>query len=130
MADPPDRLNSKSLTNGCHDETLWFGLDKAYCFMKIALSEVIETALESCLKRLKPTYSRGQFCPGAIPQTCQQDGPMPPVCAQGSTIATAIRRPARDQKPGRALKIRYAQTFYDLEACQGPSERHFDTILN
>ena len=85
MPDPKIEKFKKVLDRDPNDDTLWFGLGKAY--MGDENWEEAILALESCLK-VNPTYSAAilalaQSLHHHQPDTCRT------VCAQGITVATA-----------------------------------------
>ena len=86
MADPKIDKFKKVLQMDPNDETLWFGLGKAY--MGDENWEEAISALESCIK-VKPTYSAAIF---ALAQSLNRAGrpdQCRAVCAQGIDVATA-----------------------------------------
>ncbi len=86
MADPKIDKFKKVLQMDPNDETLWFGLGKAY--MGDENWEEAVAAFESCLK-VKPTYSAAIL---ALAQSLKHTGQTDrcrTVCAQGIDVATA-----------------------------------------
>ena len=81
-----DRQIQKSFTNGSNDETLWFGLGKAY--MGDENWEEAVSALENCLK-VKPTYSAAILALAQSLKHANQPDRCRTVCAQGIDVATA-----------------------------------------
>lgn len=85
MADPKIDKFRKVLQIDPNDETLWFGLGKAY--MGDENWEEAITAFDSCLK-VKPTYSAAIL---ALAQSLKHAGQQErcrTVCAQGIEVAT------------------------------------------
>lgn len=86
MANPKIEQFKKVLQLDPNDETLWFGLGKAY--MNDENWEEAISALERCLK-VKPTYSAAFF---ALAQSLQHLGQMEKcrgICDEGIAVATA-----------------------------------------
>ncbi len=86
MADPKIEKFKKVLQMDPNDETLWFGLGKAY--MGDENWEEAISALESCLK-VKPAYSAAVL---ALAQSLKHAGRTDQcrtVCVQGIDVATA-----------------------------------------
>lgn len=86
MADPKIDKFKKVLQMDPNDETLWFGLGKAY--MGDENWEEAVSALESCIK-VKPDYSAAIL---ALAQSLKHAGRTDrchTVCAQGIDVATA-----------------------------------------
>ncbi len=86
MADPKIEKFKKVLQMDPHDETLWFGLGKAY--MGDENWEEAVSALESCLK-VKPTYSAAILALAQSLKHAGQPDRCRTVCAQGIDVATA-----------------------------------------
>ena len=86
MADPKIDKFKKVLQMDPNDETLWFGLGKAY--MGDENWEEAVSALESCLK-VKPTYSAAILALAQSLKHAGQPEKCHTVCAQGIDVATA-----------------------------------------
>ena len=86
MADPKIDKFKKVLQMDPNDETLWFGLGKAY--MGDENWEEAVSALESCLK-VKPTYSAAILALAQSLKHANQPERCRTVCAQGIDVATA-----------------------------------------
>lgn len=86
MADPKIEKFKKVLQIDPNDETLWFGLGKAY--MGDENWEEAISALESCLK-VKPTYSAAVLALAQSLKRAGQPDQCRTVCAQGIDVATA-----------------------------------------
>lgn len=69
-----------------NDETVWFGLGKAY--MGDESWEEAITALEQCIK-VKPTYSAAFFALAQSLQKANRIAQCRETCAQGIEVATA-----------------------------------------
>ena len=85
MANPKIEQFKKVLQLDPNDETLWFGLGKAYMSDQ-NWAEAIP-ALEQCIK-VKPNYSAAYF---ALAQALQQQDQLEKchsICAEGITVAT------------------------------------------
>ncbi len=85
MPDPKIEKFKKVLKMDPNDETLWFGLGKAY--MGDENWEEAIPALESCIK-VKPTYSAAIFALAQSLKKNNQPDKCREVCAQGIEIAT------------------------------------------
>jgi len=88
MANPKIEQFKKVLQMDPKDETLWFGLGKAY--MSDENWEEAIPALEECIKA-KPQYSAAYF---ALAQSLQQKHEFEKcrsICAEGITVATRNR---------------------------------------
>jgi uncharacterized protein HemY len=85
MPDPKIEKFIKVLKMDPNDETLWFGLGKAYMADE-NWAEAIP-ALESCLK-VKPTYSAAIFALAQSLKNNNQPDKCREVCTQGIEIAT------------------------------------------
>ena len=86
MANPKIEQFKKVLQLDPQDETLWFGLSKAY--MGDENWEEAISALESCIK-VKPTYSAAFY---ALAQSLQAHGQADKcrtICDEGISVATA-----------------------------------------
>ena len=86
MANPKIEQFKKVLQMDPNDETLWFGLGKAY--MDEENWEEAIASLESCIK-VKPTYSAALY---ALAQSLQRAGHMEKcrgICDEGISVATA-----------------------------------------
>ncbi len=86
MADPKIDKFKKVLQMDPNDETLWFGLGKAY--MGDENWEEAISALESCLK-VKPIYSAAIFALAQSLKHANQTDKCRAVCTQGIDVATA-----------------------------------------
>ncbi len=86
MADPKIDKFKKVLRMDPNDETLWFGLGKAY--MGDGNWEEAISAFESCLK-VKPTYSAALLALAQSLKHANQPDRCRTVCAQGIEVATA-----------------------------------------
>ncbi len=85
MANPKIEQFKKILQLDPKDETLWFGLGKAYMGEK-NWAEAIP-ALEQCIQ-VRPNYSAAYF---ALAQSLQQENAVEKcrsICAEGITVAT------------------------------------------
>ena len=85
MPDPKIEKFIKVLKMDPNDETLWFGLGKAYMADE-NWAEAIP-ALESCIK-VKPTYSAAIFALAQCLKNNDQPDRCREVCAQGIEVAT------------------------------------------
>ena len=86
MPDPKIEKFKKILQMDPNDETLWFGLGKAY--MGDENWEEAISALERCLT-VKPTYSAAILALAQSLQRANQLARCREVCAQGIDVATA-----------------------------------------
>lgn len=86
MADPKIDKFKKVLQIDPNDETLWFGLGKAY--MGDENWDEAITAFDSCLK-VKPTYSAAILALAQSLKQADQPDRCRTVCAQGIDVATA-----------------------------------------
>ncbi len=86
MPDPKIDKFKKVLQMDPNDETLWFGLGKAY--MGDENWEEAISALEICLK-VKPTYSAAMLALAQSFKHANQPDQCRAVCAQGIEVATA-----------------------------------------
>lgn len=86
MPDPKIEQFKKVLKIDPNDETLWFGLGKAYMGEE-SWPEAI-SALESCI-RVKPTYSAAYFALAQSLRNFNQLEKCQEVCAKGIEVATA-----------------------------------------
>lgn len=86
MPDPKIERFKKVIQMDPNDETLWFGLGKAY--MGDENWEEAISAFESCLK-VKPTYSAAILALAQSLQHANQPDKCREVCAQGIEVATA-----------------------------------------
>ena len=86
MADPKIEKFKKVLQMDPNDETLWFGLGKAY--MGDENWEEAISALDRCLT-VKPTYSAAILALAQSLQRANRPDRCREVCAQGIDVATA-----------------------------------------
>ena len=85
MANPKIEQFKKVLQLDPNDETLWFGLGKAYMSDQ-NWDEAIPT-LEQCIQ-VKPSYSAAYFALAQSLQQQEQFEKCRSVCAKGITVAT------------------------------------------
>ena len=86
MPDPKIEQFKKVLKIDPNDETVWFGLGKAYMSDE-NWAEAI-SALESCIK-VKPTYSAAYYALAQSLQKKNEVGKCRDVCTKGIEVATA-----------------------------------------
>ncbi len=86
MPDPKIEKFKKVLQMDPNDETLWFGLGKAYMGDE-NWAEAI-AALQSCVK-VKPTYSAAMFALAQCLKSNNQPDQCRAICAKGIDVATA-----------------------------------------
>jgi len=97
MADPKIEKFKKVLQMDPNDETLWFGLGKAYMADE-NWKEAIP-ALESCIK-VKPTYSAAIFALAQCLKNNDQPDRCREVCAQGIDVRSGRGSTTRGSSSG------------------------------